>query len=95
MGTNENLGFSPTFSKRYGRSAVQLISLEYAQHENLSYYSALSEAILCGQKFPSPIPLKLHSAGENNVPEASRKSCVARPSGVSVSGGWCGTPSVA
>ena len=41
------------------------------------------------------IPLKLHSAGEKNVPEASRKSCVARPSGVSVSGGWCGTPSEA
>jgi len=29
----------------------------------------------------------------NNVPEASRKSCEARPSGVSVSGGWCETPS--
>ena len=44
---------------------------------------------------PPLIPLKLHSAGENNVPEASRKSCAARPSGVSVSGGWCGTPSEA
>ena len=38
---------------------------------------------------PPLIPLKLHSAGENNVPEASRKSCEGRPSGVSVSGGWC------
>ena len=45
-------------------------------HENPSYScnSALSVATLCGQEFPSPIPLKLHSAGENNVPEASRKS---------------------
>ena len=60
-----------------------------------TYYPAMSVTILCGQKFPSPILLKLHSAGESNVPEASRKPCAARPSGVSVSGGWCGTPSEA
>ncbi|WP_156769132.1 hypothetical protein [Thermoplasma volcanium] len=50
----------------------------------------------CAVNYSSPpVPLKLHSARENNVSEASRKSCYARPSGVSVSGGWYGTPSEA
>ena len=55
----------------------------------------VSVAWLCDQKFPSTVSLKMYSAGENNVPLANRKSCVARPSGVSVSGRWRGTPSEA
>ncbi|MCL4325972.1 MAG: hypothetical protein M1481_04015 [Candidatus Thermoplasmatota archaeon] len=71
--------FRLPLSKRYGRSAVQYLlfnNQSIVRHEKPSYSrnSALIVAILCGQKFPSSVPINLHSAGEKNVPEARRKS---------------------
>jgi len=51
-------------------------------------------AALCGQASPQAPPLRMLPARVNNVPKASRKSCEAKPSGVSVIGGSCETPPI-
>jgi len=53
---------------------IRLLIVEVTTaREPLLYYSTLSVVRWCGQKSPSPIHLKLLSAGVNNVPGANEE----------------------